>query len=142
MVAGCDEVDHNATDTSLEIKQVALLVSKFISEKNSIPGMRSLDASNRLDATSVYREIESASASWGSTNWVATLDTHQTWSSNGTFADRWGRKLVFLLAKGVAPTGMPSSDGSILIWSVGQNGKDEAGHGDDIGPEVVGGVTH
>ena len=66
-------------------------------------------------------------------NKIRFFHVAQTRLSNGVFCDPWRRPYHFAYATNLAAS-RPGNDCSsgIAIWSVGRNGKDELGAGDDV----------
>ena len=111
---------HTRTDLRLISERLRLAVTLEPSEILAV-------FSNRWDATNLYKFLSMTN------NGVRLLQPRYDWDSANAVLDSWGRPVRINLEKseGQAKSNGLNS-GIIRIWSVGPNGNDEGGAGDDI----------
>jgi hypothetical protein len=81
-----------------------------------------------LDARSLYQVLSSTNSG------IRFLDSRRDWGEAGELLDAWRRPLRVAVTLPVGNTNHSSWSGIVRfrIWSLGPNGKDEDGSGDDI----------
>jgi hypothetical protein len=116
---------HAIIQTKLDLDSIS---SATISMALFSPSLNARLRATNLDARSLYQILSSSNSG------VRFLDSKREWERAGELLDAWGRPLRVAVTLPIENTNRSGWSGAVRfrIWSVGPDGKDEGGNGDDI----------
>jgi hypothetical protein len=116
---------HATVQTKLELDSISSAITSMASFSASL---NARFRTTNLDARSLYQILS------GTNSGVRFLDSRRNWDSAGELLDVWGRPLRVTVTFTDKDTSRLGSSGAarFKIWSMGPNGKNENGGGDDI----------
>lgn len=94
------------------------------------PAAISLGTLTNLNARVLYGMLSATNAG------AVFLEHRREWDRRQELLDPWGRPFQVQLM-GAGPAFPPTGEARVKIWSVGPNGRDEGGAGDDITCQTV-----